>query len=116
MHFLVVEIPELQAVATMTLRVAASESAFLALIMQLILIVLGTIKYKSGSFKNSIHGSEWFKFFGNSLLVKKISICHAMNYFPIIQSLQAITELLKDFGIICKLQSIGELTPAIHIE
>ena len=55
--------PELQAGATMTPRAAASEIAFLALIMQLILIVLGTIKYKSGSFKNSIHVSRWFKFF-----------------------------------------------------
>ena len=74
--------PELQAGATMTPRAAASEIAFLALIMQLILIVLGTIKYKSGSFKNSIHVSRWFKFFRIFLLlVGNFSICNEFGFF-----------------------------------
>ena len=77
--------PELQAGATMTPRAAASEIAFLALIMQLILIVLGTIKYKSGSFKNSIHVSRWFKFFRIFLLlVGNFSICNEFGFFFLI--------------------------------
>ena len=69
----------------MTPRAAASEIAFLALIMQLILIVLGTIKYKSGSFKNSIHVSRWFKFFRIFLLlVGNFSICNEFGFFFLI--------------------------------